>query len=332
MSNLPNAKDEVMKAFLSLQEERQKLKAKIITKEESAQKAKDNETAETASSYTVGSIIKDLADVQLSFGEATENLSEQLRKETEKLSQLKTAIKVKTAHIKEVNDAKIAADALHIIKQERDFWNTDFEKESSESFKALEEEVTKSRESWQKGQEEFEQNVKERKALLQKSREKELADYQYDLDKKFKIEADEYEEDKKQLERELAESQASKEKDWKKREKVLDKNQEKFVEYQTKVDGFEEELKEATEKARKEAIGKAQKEAKIKADLMEKEMESNKQAFEMQITSLESNIDKNYGRIEQLTQELKEALVQVQDLSNKVLENTKKQNSSKAKS
>lgn len=325
MSVLPQAKDEVVKAFFSLREERRRLKAKIITKEESARKTQDIETAEIASNYTVGSIVKDLADLQLSFGQVTENLSEQLSQETEKLTQLKTAIKVKKSHMKEANDAKIAADALHIIQQEKALWNQNFEKESTEAFKVLEEEIAKTRSNWQNEQKEFEQDVAERKNLLEKSREKELADYQYELDKKFKIETNEFEEKKKKLERELKESEADKEKDWEKREKFLLKTQDFFNDYKSKVDGFEEELKEATEKARKEAIGKAQKEARIKSDLMEKEIESNQQAFEMQIATLETSIEKNQERILTMTQELKEAFEQVQGLSNKVLENNQKQ-------
>lgn len=319
MSEILQSKDEVMSAFKALLVERKRIQARISTKEELAQREKQKEQVKVASQYTANAIVKGLADLQLNFGGAVEDLGVQLREEADKLDILKLAINIETENLKNLNDARIAADALHILKQENEARTKEYDTFVANEIKAINDEITKKREEWAKEQKDYDLNLTETQAQRQKNREKEIADYTYDLDRTYKLDADAYTERKKLLERELQETELKKQRDWANREKTLTDNQPKLQEYKTKVDNAETEIKTAVEKAKDEAMKSASKEAKIKADLLEKENEGAKQVFEMQLANLNENISKNNTQIEKLQTELKDALAQIQSLSLKAV-------------
>lgn len=324
MNNSIQSKEEVMRSFESLLAERKTLMGKITTKEETAKKEENKELVAIASNYTPNSIVTGLAELQLSFGNSVESLAMQLQSELTKFEELKAAIKVEKETLKNVKDTKIAADALHILTQEQTVQDKTFEKNSALQYKKLEEEISEQNYTWEKEQREFDLSVKEYGENLTKEREKELADYEYELERTYKIEADEFADTKKYLERDLNTKDKEKNKDWSNRQKVLDENQEKLQEFKQRVDNFDEEVKTASNKAREGAIKEASRKTKVVAELRAKEVEGSKRVYEMQIQSLEATIEKNKEQIEKLSAELKEALTQVQGLSLTALENTVK--------
>ncbi|PLZ88822.1 hypothetical protein CI594_20065, partial [Fischerella thermalis CCMEE 5196] len=63
-----DSKQQLLQAFQQILADKKKLESKIATKQEEAEKAKNKQILEVASTYTVDSIIKGLADLQLEFG------------------------------------------------------------------------------------------------------------------------------------------------------------------------------------------------------------------------------------------------------------------------
>lgn len=318
-----HSKEQVVKAFLALLAERKQAKARIATKEELAQRAQQKELVAKTTAYTSQNIVKELANLQIELGNSLETLASRLDSETDRLDELRESIEIQQAYYKQVLDTQIAADALYILNQEHIAWLTSLEEEKKNTFHELETLIAQKRTDWEKEQKEYELLQVEMREALKNDREKELAYYKYELDRLYKIEADQYEEKRKLAEREIAQNSLLKAKDWQKREKTLETYQEKQTEYKKRVDGYEDELKQATQKAREEAIKETSKETKVRAELLEKEVEGKKQTFELQIQSLENVITKNHEQIEKLTAELKEALAQVQTLSLKVVEKIK---------
>jgi len=322
MNNTIQSKEEVMRSFENLLAERKALMAKITTKEETAKKEEDKELVSVASNYTPNSIVTGLAELQLSLGNSVEGLALQLQGELSKLEELKAAIKVEKETLKYVQDSKVAADALHILKQEQAAQSKAFEENTTLQYKKLEEGISEQNYNWEKEQREFDLSVKEYTESLTKERDKELADYEYELERTYKIEADEYADTKKYLERDLSAKAKEKNKDWTQRRKVLDENQEQLQKFKQRVDNFEEEVKEAANKAREKAIEETSRRTKVTAELKAKETEGSKKVYEMQVKALEDTIAKNNEQIEKLSAELKDALSQVQGLSLTALENT----------
>lgn len=320
MSKSIRTKEEITQVFQTLLAQQKEAQKFIRTKEQAAEVAKNKALVTTVADYKPDLIVKGAAGLQLDFSTSVENLAEQLQKELLKLEELRAAIRVESDNLKACNNAKIAADALHILKQEQEQQKRLFEENSNQKIEDLEKQIAETQKKWEKEAKAFEAEIEERKANLDKRRTKELADYKYELERKYQIGEDDYKERKKLLLRNLAEEQQQKEKDWTKREKTLADNQTDFEKYKTKVDGFDKELEEETKKAKDKAIKEASRKAKVEMELYEKEIEGKRAIAELQISEFNDTIERQKERIVELNAELKNALEQVKALSLKALE------------
>ncbi len=317
-------KQQLMQVFQQILADRKKLESKIATKQEEAEKEKNKQILEVASTYTVDSIVKGIADLQLEFGSIVNELSEKLAKQNSKLDELNRAIEVETQNLKELQQIRVVADTLDILTQEHQEKLKNLEQDIATKREVLEKEITQTRKEWQKEQEAYEEAVQAYNDLLTKERQKETEEYQYKLENTQKINTDAYEGRKRQLERQLQEATEAKEKDWAAREKIITEHQPLFAEYQQKIAASPVELEEAVKKAREEAIRDTSQKAKIEADLFEKEWEATKQSYELKIKSLEETIQKQAEQIEGISAQLQAALKQAQDLAMRAFENSAK--------
>lgn len=315
-------KAKVMVAFQQLLAERQRFTSQVATKEEEAEEARNREALDTASQYTTDTIVRGLADLQLEFGTVVSSLTEQVSTETEKLDDLKRAIAVETAHLRDLQQVRIVADALDLLRKEHQERLRQLDQRIEAEQEALEKEQVDTRKGWEKEQAEFEAIAQERENLRQRERQWREDDYAYETERSRKIEADDYDESRRQTERQIQETTQTKEKDWAEREQVLADNQAKLAEYQQQVDAFEAELEDAKKKAREEAIRETNTSAKVKADLFEKEWEASEQAYELQIQSLERKIEKQTTQIAEISAQLQTTLTQAQELAMRAFNTT----------
>ena len=317
LATAKDSKSQILQNFQQILADKKKIESKVETKEQSAEKAKNKQLLEVASTYTIDSIVKGLADLQLDFGSITSGLSEKLKQESSKLDELKRAIEIEAQQLQELQQIRVVADAFHILTEEHQEKLTVLEQNAANQREILEKDTTQKRKIWGKEQQEFEAAVQEKTAFIIKQRLGEAADYQYDLQRERKIETDAYEETKRTSERDLQESTREKEKNWVEREKLLSDNQAEFEKNQTKAAGFEEELKQAYVKAKEEAIQEVSREAKVKADLVDKEWEGSKQGYELKVQSLQQTIERQTEQIAEISAQLQATMKQAQDLAMK---------------
>ena len=317
-----DSKEQIVAAFQRILAERKKLELKIATRQEEAEKEKNKQILSTASTYTVDSIVKGLADLQLEFGSIVIGLSEKLAKENSKLDELKLALEVETKHLQELQQIRVVADALDILNREHQEKLKTLEQDANNQKEGLEKERNQTRKTWQQEQAEYEIKLQEQNELLAKERQQEIEDYQYRLELARKINTDAYQARKRNLERDLQESTQLKDKDWAEREKILTAQQPQFIEYQKQITAFTTEVDDAIKKAREEAIRDVNQDAKVKADLFEKDWEGSKQSYELKIQSLEQAIAKQAEQIESLSSQMQAALKQAQDLAMRAFENS----------
>ena len=317
LATAKDSKAQILQNFQQILADKKKIESKVETKEQSAEKAKNKQLLEVASTYTIDSIIKGLADLQLDFGSITSGLSEKLKQESSKLDELKRAIEIEAQQLQELQQIRVVADAFHILTQEHQEKLTVLEQNATNQREIIEKDTTQKRKIWGKEQQEFDAAVQEKTAFTIKQRQGEAADYQYDLQRERKIETDAYEETKRTSEREMQEFTREKDKNWVEREKLLSDNQAEFEKNQTKVAGFEEELKQAYTKAKEEAIQEVSREAKVKADLVDKEWEGSKQGYELKVQSLQQTIERQTEQIAEISAQLQATMKQAQDLAMK---------------
>jgi hypothetical protein len=328
----PDNKEQLMAAFDRIIAEKKREEFKIATKQEEVEKEKNKQVLEVASTYTVDSIVKGLADLQLDFGTIVNGLAEKLAKENSKLDELKQAIEVETEHFQELQKTRIVADTLHILTQEHQEKLKGLQQNATSQKEVLEKETSQYRKEWQQEQSEFETRTQKEEELLIKERQQAEEEYQYRLELTRKINVDAYQSQKRKQELELQETNETKQKNWAEREKVLTDNQAEFEANRKKVEAFTVELDEAVKKAREEAIKDVHKDAKVKADLFEKEWQATKQSHELKIQSLEEAIAKQVEQIQSLSTQLEAALKQAQSLAMRAFESSTGKFAQKAES
>jgi hypothetical protein len=324
--NISDNKSQILKAFQQLLDNKKNASQLIETKEETAERQKDKEVVDKASNYTVESIVKGLADSQLDFGNTIDLVTEKLTKELTKLTELQHAILVTTRQVEDLQNTRIAADALDILQQENQEKLKAFEEESAKTYQLLEIEINEKRLAWEKEQQEYDRLLAEKQATLEKDRKREEEDFKYEVERQRKVEANQYEERKRKLERDLAEKGKEKEKVWQEREKVLAENQTKYEEYKTKVATMPEELEKTVKKAREEPIKETHEAEQVKANLLEKEVVASAEVYELKIKSLEKTIEQQVSQLTQLTEQLQAGMKQAQELAMKAVQGTSKSN------
>lgn len=324
MAIVKDSKSQILSSFQQILSERQRTESRVATKEEEAQKAKNQEIVTKAATYTVDTIVKGMADLQLEFGSIIVSLADRLTTEVDKLEEAKTAISVETEHLAELQKIRVIADALHIFSQEHQEQLKEIDRELIERREALATEQTALKKVWQQQENEYTEQQANMAAATTKERQQEEDEYQYKITRDRQLQTDAYAATKRNQEREIQESDREFQKDWQEREKFLKDNQKLFEENQVKVAAFPTELEEAIKKAREEAIKETSSDAKVKADLFEKEWEGTKQGYEVKIQSLEQVVERQTQQINALTEQLQTVMNQAQSLALKAFETSAK--------
>jgi hypothetical protein len=319
-----NNKKQILTAFQQLLSNYQKSVLEVSTKREEMEREEEKRIVEAASAYTVENIVKGLAELQLDFNNTIDSISQKLLTEVSRREELQKAIQLETKHLQELRNVRIAADALRILNRENQAKIKVFEEEAAQTQQVLENETAEQKSAWHKEQAMFEQAEKERQKLLKREREKSEADYQYVLERKREKEADEYDTRKRILERQLAEKAEELEEQFAGRGKMVAQSQKELEENKSKVESYEKLLEEKSEEAKEKAIEEVLLDAKLKAELYEKDVEADRQAYELKIKSLEDAIEKQTGQIEDFSTQLQEALKQAQQLAVKTVESAGK--------
>lgn len=316
------SKDHILKGFQQVLEKQKALESKIVTKEELAERSKDREVVQRATGYTIETIVKGLAELQLVFGASVETLTRRLAEDAVKLDEVQRAITVETARIQNLQELRTAADALNILKQEyRDDLRA-FEDEARQRTESLDGEIAAAHENWADEAKEHAAAVKKYEDRQRADRKKAEDDYAYELARKRKIEVDAFEEKKRLRLRELAAEDARRAAQWTDREAALAARKGEFDAHKAKVDAFPQELEEAVKKAREESIKETLADARVRAELLEKEIETNRKVAALQIGSLEATLAKQAEQLEALNAQLAGAVKQTQDLAHKAVEGT----------
>jgi hypothetical protein len=319
MAIVKDSKTEIL-AELNRILDRDRPSSKVATKEEEAQLAKNKEIVARAANYTVDTIVKGMADLQLEFGSIVSELSEKLTAEVEKLTEAKQAIEIETQHRTELQKIRVVADALYIITQEHQQSLKAIEQQLTSEQEELVKEQTQVRKNWAQTAKEYAEQQAELATITAKERQKEQDEFQYKVTRDRQLQADTYAETKRNQEQEIQSRDREQQKQWKEREKFLKDNQKLLDENLAKVTAFPAELEEAVKKAREEAIKETSADAKVKADLFEKEWEGAKQGYEMKIQSLERVVERQSEQITAMTEQLQAVMNQAQSLAMRAFE------------
>lgn len=318
----PKSRDEVLKSFSPLLQKYGQQAAQPATKAEAAERAKLREVVDRAAQYTSENIIKGLAELQVSFGAAIEALADRLASEASKLDELKKAIAAEAARVEDLRHVRIAAEALEILHQDDKKRLQALEDRFAADVRELEEKIARQQEVWAKEQAEKAAALAEADAVTAKERKADQERYAYEIDKQRRLVADEFAEKLRLLERQLAETQAAKDKNWAEREKVLAAAAAEIEALRGKAAGYAKELEDAGKGAREKVIVKVSSDAKVDAELASRDAATAVEVADLKIRTLEDRIEKQRAQIAELNAQLTAALAQTQGLAQKAIEGT----------
>ncbi len=338
-----NTKAEILQAYEELLKEQAALKTQLEqkpTEKPSASKEQPKPepktepkiamTQTTTIQQKMNNTIQSLANIQLGFGSAANELSEQLTTKAAKLAEIQQVVSEEVAQLSELHNLEVSEDILDILIQTYEDNEKAYQEEYSQRYEVLSQELLELNNNWQKEQEEHQRNIKERNENLNRTRQRDAAEYKYDLELQRKLTNDEYAQEQKLLNNQLEEEKQTTEKQWNEREKIIADREKEFAELKAKVEAFPKDKETAIKKATEEGKGIATYQAKVKSDLYGKEVEGQKRFYEQRLQSLEQTITNQQTRLENLSRQLESALRQVQDLAVKAIEGSSNVNSYQA--
>jgi hypothetical protein len=343
--NSKSTKAEILQAYEELAQEQATLKSELeqakkeksststfteTKKPEPKQEQKPAMNQQRSIQQKMNDTIANLTKIQLGFGSAANELSEQLSTKAGHLAEITTSVNNEVEQLKQLHNLEISEDILDTLIQTYDENSKTYHEEYNERYEVLSQEILDLKNTWKKEQEEHYELIRERDENLTKTRDRDEAEYKYNLDLQRKLASDEYEQEQKLLNRELEELQQQTEKQWIEREKAIADREKEFAELQAKVEAFPSEKETAIKKATEEGKGIASYQAKVKADLYAKEVEGQKRFYEQRLESLQQTIATQETRLQNLSNQLESALKQVQDLAVKAIEGTANINSYQA--
>lgn len=349
-----NTKAEILQAYNELAKEKALLKAefeqKLKEKEKESQESQkskassknistptneapvknSNMNQSTEAQQKMNFTIESLSKIQLGFGSAVNELSEQLTKKASHLEEIQESVENELQQLRQLYNLEVTDNTLDILIESYENNSKSYQEEFSQLSERLLEETEAQKNAWNKERDEHNLTVKERNDSLTKNRSRDNAEYKYNLEIQRQLETEEYEQQQTSLYKELEELQQESEKQWEEREKAISEREKEFAEYKTKVEAFPSEKQAAIKKATEMGKGIAQYQAKVKADLYATEVEGQKNFYEQRLQSLETTISNQQERIVNLSEQLESALQQVQDLAVKAIEGNANLNSYQA--
>ncbi len=265
--------------------------------------------------------IDNLILLQFGFGGAISELSEKLTSEAAKLEELRRTVGEEVQQLQELHSLEnVEEDTLDSLIQQYEESAKTFSADLSEQRETVEQELLSRRQAWEKEQELQKLAVKERNENLQKNRQRDEESYNYDLHLQRNLDIEEYDQRQKTLYRELEEFQQEQEKQWAEREKSIADREKLSAEVKAKVEAFPKELEANIKNGKENGRNIGHYQAKIKSDLSAKDIEGQKQNYELQIQGMLQTLQNQESRIASLSKQLDSALKQVQDLAVKAIE------------
>ena len=343
--NSKNTKAEILAAYKELEKQKKSLESQI--KQQVQKKAVVSATTATAtpknsvpkadldlkhnSDKDLINTIQSLEKIQGGFGSAVSNLSEQLISEATELEAVRTAIATQTQELENLHQlADIDESTIDFLLEQYRASIKQFTEEYECQKTQDEREIKDLNQKWLKEQQIHHQAIAARNEDYRKNQQREEEEYQYSLDLARDLDESEYAQKQKFQQQELAETLQQIERQWQQKEAEIARQEQEYTAAAAKVKAFESQLNNKIKQGTEEGKGIAIYQAKIKADLRDREIEGEKQNYQLRIESLEQTIKHQATRIGKLSQQLDSSLQQVQNLAVKAIEGTSNRNSFEA--
>ena len=334
--NSKNTKAEILAAYKEIEKRNKLLESEVKVQKQATVKRspsisnKSKSTAADSSNTDILNTIESLQQIKAGFGSAVSQLSEHLIAKATQSEQITQEIALLELELKNLHQLEIDESTLDLLIVQYQTDAEKFEREYEQQHQKDWQEIEALKQTWAKEQETHAREIAARNESDRKNRQREQEEYQYNLDLERDLDEERYEQEKQLQQQKLAETRHLLEQQWQQKEAEIAKREQEQARIAALVAAFEEQLRNKIKQATEEGKGIGTHQAKVKADLRTKEIEGEKQNYQLRIDTLEQTIKHQAQRINKLSQQLDGSLQQVQDLAVKAIEGSANRNSFEA--
>lgn len=309
-----NTKEQILAAYNEALEKLQQVQ--ISSPKEEKQQQDNIAIIKKATGESADSILKQLSELKLNAIKQVDVLSDSLLVEFDRLSHLKKAVLLEQRHLEELYGIKEASNTLAALLKANQVEQENFKHYMNEEKSKFAQEMASKTTEWQIKQDQLESEHKERKEMLTKIRKREEEEYNYNLEMMRRKDANEYEAQKLNLEKELL----SMREDCDKREAAIAAKEALLAELQAKVAAFPEELVNAIDKAESVIKSELDQKFKFSSELREKEYEASCKLYEQSITYLEQKVQEQDSAVKEFSEKANNATKQIEAIACRALD------------
>jgi hypothetical protein len=305
----------LLKQFEALRAEQKQQETRIATREQLDSRERDRALVRETAAHTPETLFQALAKLQTTFEETNDRLAKSMTAEVKRLADIQRAREVEQARLISLNNVRLAAEALDILRQEHQQALQTLDARYQKQFEQLDQEISQQRRAWTEEQESHDASRAKQLEALRKKRQQEEEEYAYQLARQHGEQEAAHDKRRREWERQLAEERQTREKAWAAREAELASRQPELVDYQGRLEHMPQQLLEATQKARDDGFRDTVREEEHKAALLDKERTAKKQTWELRVEALNRTIAEQKAKLADLAEQLQSVSTQAQQLA-----------------
>ncbi len=278
-----------------------------------------------ADEATTETVIEGIGRLKIDLGKTLSKVSEELESELNKLNSVRQAIKIKEQELEEIYGLQRSANSFAALVEAQNQSRQKFDEEQTQKKEALDFEISEQRKRWTAEKSKADEEHKEYLKDIKQKREREKAEYEYQLSRDRKQMTDRLQDEKVGLEKEISEKRNAFEVEMVSREKAIAESEGELKELRAKSDVFPKELDTAVKKAKAEAENTVTRNFESQIALLKQEYAGEQQVLTTKIASLEKTVEEQHKRISHLTEQLETSYQKVQDVALKAIDGASKE-------
>ncbi len=317
---IKNTKQQMLDAYSDLLQKLEEKREAELKPEKKAEEQKTQRAVESADTLSLDDVTRGIGDLKSELNKTFTDLLEKLETELSKYDDLKQAVAVREKELEEIYEIQKSASSLAALIEAQNQRRKEFEREMEERKQSLAAEIDTGRNEWNAEKSRYEEEQKRKREEDEKQRKREKEEYDYNFKREQSLAKDKLEDEKLQVEKELAEKREKTEKELSARERLIAEKEKKIGDLERRISELEIEGDAFVKSAVKETSEKLTTEFNGKELLFKKEFEGERNVLTTRISALEELVKKQNEQINKLTQQLEKASSQVQDIAVKSIE------------
>lgn len=338
-----NTKAELLEAYARLKEELEAKQEAELNADRVKEDKRRRAAVEVAEAVAASGVDAKIGDLRQALGAALAELSDKLRQETERYTQVKQAVQFKQAELEEIYGIEQAAASLAALveaqKQRQEEFDAEMATRRDEQQadlaaqrSALQSEIDTTRSAWETERAAWDAAAKETRAAEERERTRRQEEFEYVFKRECQQRQDKLADELAQLEKELAGKREEfsrqvsvKEAELADRETKVALREQSHEALQAQVAGFPDELQRKVEEAVSGVSARLTVEAESAEKLIRAATDGEKNVLAARIEALQGVVKSQEKQIADLSGKLEAAYAKVQDIAVKAVDSSARQ-------